>query len=298
MKIALASDIHLEFGDIILKNDEEADTLILSGDVCVAKELSSKLNSSSLITNFFARCSAEFPNVIYIVGNHEHYNGDFATTIPNLKKYLGHNKNLHILDIDSIELNNIVFIGGTLWTNMNKRDPLTLQDIKRQMNDFRVIKNSGKMKTRKVPLYEKNKDGVYLLDKNGYNIHKGFKFKEEPSTFSPEDSVEEHVNTLDYISSVYDATDHDKTIVVVGHHTPSFMSCDPIYAYHKIMNGAYHSDLSEFILDRPRIKLWTHGHTHHAYDYMIGDTRIVCNPRGYHNYESISKTFKLQYLEI
>jgi hypothetical protein len=49
------------------------------------------------------------------------------------------------------------------------------------------------------------------------------------------------------------------------------------------MNGAYHSDLREFILDRPQIKLWTHGHTHHPFDYMIGETRIVCNPRGYEN---------------
>jgi len=52
------------------------------------------------------------------------------------------------------------------------------------------------------------------------------------------------------------------------------------------MNGAYHSDLSEFILDHPQIKLWTHGHTHHPFDYMIGGTRIVCNPRGYDGYEA------------
>ena len=49
------------------------------------------------------------------------------------------------------------------------------------------------------------------------------------------------------------------------------------------MNGGYHSDLSEFILDHPQIKLWTHGHTHHPFDYVIGETRIVCNPRGYEN---------------
>ena len=37
MKIALASDIHLEFGPITLTNDESADVLILAGDICVAK---------------------------------------------------------------------------------------------------------------------------------------------------------------------------------------------------------------------------------------------------------------------
>jgi hypothetical protein len=36
------------------------------------------------------------------------------------------------------------------------------------------------------------------------------------------------------------------------------------------------------MLDRPQIKLWTHGHTHHPFDYVIGECRVVCNPRGYH----------------
>jgi hypothetical protein len=61
------------------------------------------------------------------------------------------------------------------------------------------------------------------------------------------------------------------------------MSCHPQYAHDYIMNGGYHSDLSDFILDHPQIKLWTHGHTHHPFDYVIGSTRVVCNPRGYEN---------------
>ena len=39
MKIALASDLHLEFADIILKNTDGADVLLLAGDICVAKDL-------------------------------------------------------------------------------------------------------------------------------------------------------------------------------------------------------------------------------------------------------------------
>ena len=55
--------------------------------------------------------------------------------------------------------------------------------------------------------------------------------------------------------------------------------------FRSLVNGAYSSDLSEFILNHPQIKVWTHGHTHHTFDYMIGSTRIVCNPRGYVGYE-------------
>jgi len=50
-------------------------------------------------------------------------------------------------------------------------------------------------------------------------------------------------------------------------------------------------------MDRPQIKLWTHGHMHNASDYMIGETRVVCNPRGYVGYESTNQ-FQLKYLEI
>jgi hypothetical protein len=64
------------------------------------------------------------------------------------------------------------------------------------------------------------------------------------------------------------------------------------------MNGGYSSDLESFIIDRPQIKLWTHGHTHHNFDYMIGSTRIVCNPRGYEGYENTASEFKLQYIEV
>ena len=90
----------------------------------------------------------------------------------------------------------------------------------------------------------------------------------------------------------------DSKVVVVGHHAPSKLSTKPAYERDVLMNGAYSSDLSEFILDHPRIKLWTHGHTHNDFDYMIGSTRIVCNPRGYDGYESRADDFKLVTVEI
>ena len=64
------------------------------------------------------------------------------------------------------------------------------------------------------------------------------------------------------------------------------------------MNGGYHSDLSEFILDHPEIVLWTHGHTHEPMDYMIGTTRVVCNPRGYAGSEKSADNFKLKYIDL
>jgi Icc-related predicted phosphoesterase len=90
----------------------------------------------------------------------------------------------------------------------------------------------------------------------------------------------------------------DRKYVVVGHHAPSKASTHPRYQNDTLMNGGYSSSLDEFIIDHPQIKLWTHGHTHEDFDYMIGSTRIVCNPRGYINHEGRADDFKLKYLEI
>lgn len=318
MKIAICSDIHLEFGPIVLKNTEGADVLILSGDICVAADVQEHDDTphqyghagnaymkSMKVHEFFFNCCKEFPHVIYIVGNHEHYHYDFKYTISDLKKRLGYLPNLHLLDKETFVLNDVTFIGGTLWTDMNKEDPLTLMHIKGCMNDFRCVNNSNRMVVRKVPIYEKNllwtedgkNGGKYIKDEKGNMLPTHYEDREEPSRFSPEDAVEDHKKMLDFIRIVTEGH-YDKKFVVVGHHTPSTFSCHPKWAGDKLMNGGYHSDLVEFIMDRPQIKLWTHGHTHEFFDYMLGTTRVVCNPRGYIDYEDLADRFELKYIEV
>ena len=86
----------------------------------------------------------------------------------------------------------------------------------------------------------------------------------------------------------------DQKFVVVGHHAPSRLSTHPRYAHDTVMNGGYSSNMDEFIEEHPQIRLWTHGHTHEDFDYMIGSTRIMCNPRGYINYEHKASEWQLK----
>jgi predicted phosphodiesterase len=72
----------------------------------------------------------------------------------------------------------------------------------------------------------------------------------------------------------------DGVAVVVTHHSPSSLSSSQTYV-DDILNGAYYSDLSGLILDNPVIDTWVHGHTHESHHYSIGDTKVICNPRGY-----------------
>lgn len=269
MKIKLVSDLHLEFSDIYINNNEGADVLILGGDICIAQDLhdhpepantadqAAIANGTGLgrrqmtaqrFRDFFKRCSFQFKDVIYIAGNHEFYNGKFYAGIDYLRDECAKYPNITMLEQDMKIIDNVVFVGGTLWTNMNKRDPLTMHAIEGMMNDFRIIRN----------------------DQRNY------------AAMSALDVAVRHDRTLSYIKHI--VQEHkDKRCVVVGHHSPSFKSVHEMYQAQTLMNGGYHSDLSEFIMDHPQIKLWTHGHTHYPFDYMIGETRIVCNPRGYEN---------------
>lgn len=286
MKIAVASDIHLEFGDLDLVNTDDANVLILSGDICVAADLDMRDRRqtelgfarwrSEMFHEFFERCATNFPHVIYIMGNHEYYHSDFATALTDVRRKLAHLSNLYILEREIKVIDDVTFIGGTLWTDMNNLDALTLYHMRTMMNDFRVIQNSA------VPVHFRTQEG---------------EFKTRVGKFSPEDAVAEHVKMKQYIQSVVQGN-HDTKYVVVGHHAPSRLSTHEMYKHDTIMNGGYSSDLEEFIKDRPQIKLWTHGHTHHPFDYMIGETRVICNPRGYINYEPEASNFELLTVEV
>ena len=303
MRIAIASDVHLEFGDLILKNEENADVLILSGDICVAADFREsdgiiENGKSQRYTDFFARCAFEFPKVLYVAGNHEHYNGDYAETFKILRNYLGRIENLHILDKEHVIIDDVTFIGGTLWTDMNAQDPVTLAHIRGIMNDFRIIQNSAEMVSYKTMVNAYDGDGNVKLDENGQPIQQA-EFHKRPARFTPEDTVQDHKKMLEYIQvTTAMLGENSNKYVVVGHHAPSKASTHPRYRTEVIMNGAYSSRLDQFILDNPQIKLWTHGHTHEEFDYMIGSTRVVCNPRGYINYEDRADEFKLKYVEI
>jgi Icc-related predicted phosphoesterase len=186
---------------------------------------------------------------------------------------------------------------------MNREDPLTLMHTRAGMNDFREVKNSNRYVSRQVPVYEKNPlwtgdgmmGGKYQVDDTGAMIRVGYKHKEEPASWTPEDSVEDHKRMLDYIRIV---TQDPGKYVVVGHHAPSSQSVADIYRHDTLMNGAFRSDLEEFILDRPQIRLWVHGHMHNNSNYWIGETQVVCNPRGYVGHEDSAEWFKLQYIEV
>lgn len=265
MKIKLVSDLHLEFADLSISNDQDYDLLILAGDIMLSQDLhdhppplsglwsfnelaglGNRQRKAQSYRDFLKRSSFQFPHIIYIAGNHEFYNGKFVKGLDYLREECRKYPNIYFLENDTKIIDDVVFVGATLWTDMNRGDPITMHAIKDMINDYRTIRNDAR----------------------------------EYAKLSPIDTVARHKQSLEYFKQVLDEYANDRC-VVVGHHAPSSLSTAPRYQGDFIMNGAYRSDLSNFILDRPQIKLWCHGHMHNCSDYLIGDTRIVCNPRGY-----------------
>ena len=279
MKIALTSDVHLEFGDYAIDNPHGADVLILSGDICVAEDIRAvgkipggwdadahsgfeRAKRGIMYQEFFQEASLWYRDVVYVMGNHEHYHGDYSRSHEIIQDMLDrlNLRNVHFLEKSLVQINGYTFIGSTLWTDFNKADPLTLQSAEHMMRDFQAVKHSVKGKST----------GNWR--------------------FLPMDALQDHRASVKYIRDTLDQRRHQglnsRRVIVVGHHAPSTLSIHDKYKHEYQMNGCYASDLSDIMLDYPEIQLWTHGHMHDDFDYVIGSTRVVCNPRGYIGYEA------------
>jgi len=256
MKINLVSDLHLEFAPIDLPGGE---TLFLAGDIVPSDTLRPERTDAQGLrvrrraAKFFQETCAKYKNVYYVMGNHEHYHGVFEEDANITRAYLT-GLNIQLLDNDVVELQpGTQLFGGTLWTNYHKENPVYMDYARRSMNDHYVIARNYKVNGRTV-------------------------------VFSPEDALFEHKQTIRKLNNALCKFPNDN-FVVMTHHCPSYGSIHPKYGTDPL-NFAFSSDLSELILDNPRIKVWVHGHTHTTFKYMIGDCRVLCNPRGYARLDS------------
>jgi predicted phosphodiesterase len=262
MRVNVISDLHLEFADLELPG---GDVLVLSGDACESRTLRKyKYDPQNILgdngvagkrldraARFFNEEVTKYRRCIYVMGNHEHYHGKYHKTWHEIIAEMP--DNVEVLEQQHLEIDGVLFLGATMWTNCNKGDPMTMQVLKHGMNDYRAITFNDRVKA----VYRK-------LD--------------------PRDTMGEFVKTTQYFQLMCELN-RDKNIVVCTHHAPTFQSVNEHYKHEREMNGGYASDLSEFIMDNENIKFWTHGHMHDPSDYMVGQCRVICNPRGYYGYE-------------
>ncbi|EHP40658.1 Ser/Thr protein phosphatase family protein [Cupriavidus basilensis OR16] len=96
--------------------------------------------------------------------------------------------------------------------------------------------------------------------------------------FTPATSQALFADSVAWLAERFHAP-HDGQTVVITHFAPSPLSISPKFAGSHL-NASFVSDLRQEI-SAWQPALWVHGHTHDSFDYQLGATRVVCNPRGY-----------------
>lgn len=249
MKIRVMSDLHLEFDrrDFFpIKNTGDDRVLVLAGDI--APWMTDKDQYIRTIATYYT----VFKAIIIVAGNHEFYaQGDIPEVLEDMRKEFSRYPNVHVLENEWVIIDDVVFIGSTMWTDLDERNPASVWHVLSSMHDFSQITVNGQRLNPDL-FWEMNRDAKTFL------------------------------------RLATDTFDGHK-MVVVTHHLPSRDSIPVKYREHKNMWG-YVCEMDNLILNA-KPKLWVHGHTHDSADYMIGDTRVVCNPRGYWDIGEVNPTF-------
>lgn len=232
MRIHILSDLHLEFAPFQLAN-VEAEVIVLAGDIHTG------LNGLKWIREAFPA-----QNVVYVLGNHEFYGQKIPKLTEEIKAAAA-GSNIHVLENDQVEIDDVIFLGATLWTDFRLNGDVELAEVAAQtgMTDFRRI--------RVTPSYRR---------------------------FRPADARRFHRQSLEWLVQQTEAA-KGRRVVVVTHHAPSPRSISARFRDDPL-NPAFASNVEPFIA-ASNAALWIHGHIHQHSDYVIGSTRVTANPRGY-----------------
>jgi len=183
--------------------------------------------------------------VLYVPGNHEFYGGSLDGTIAQLRDLCA-GSNVRLLHDEEVRIDGVRILGSTLWSEFQLPD-LADQDAAEQaattfMRDFQRIR-------------VREADEALL----------------RPADWAAR--FRQHAAWLR--ARLGEA--HAGPTVVISHHAPSMRSIHPRFAGSPV-NLCFVSD-AEHLLEGA--DLWVHGHTHDSFDYRVGATRVLCNPRGY-----------------
>lgn len=251
MRCHYLSDLHLESQafDLALP---KGDVLIIAGDLCHARCLGPErrdrysAEQRERVLRFVDRAVANFPHVLLIAGNHDHYDGVFEETTSLLRQYL---PGVTVLDNEAVVLDGVRFLGSTLWTDFSGQSEAELTAIRKGMGEYFFVK----------------------MRSGGPD--------QPPAKLKPIDTHRANEKAWHWLRQALTA-DPKQSTVVITHHAPSHLGLNPRFAGTHL-DPAYASDFNEEIERFNNIATWIHGHTHIARTYIVGRTAIRSNALGF-----------------
>ncbi len=185
---------------------------------------------------------------LFVAGNHEFYGGDLVGTVRALREH-AEGSWVRVLEHDVWHRHGVRFLGCTLWSDHRLYgSPLQreqgLQQARAMVRDFSRI--------RVAPDFD--------------------------DTLTPAVAQLLFDDAVAWLEQLF-AVPHDGPTVVVTHFAPARGSIAAQFAGSPL-NACFVSDL-EAQIRRWQPALWLHGHVHGSFDYRVGNTRVVANPRGY-----------------
>lgn len=243
MRLWIFSDLHIDVGGPCMQClSPSADLAVVAGDV-----------GEGLVTSLTWLAEQVRPRmpVVFVAGNHEFYHRCLPWEL-EAGRAAAAKAGIHLLENASVRFGDVLVSGCTLWTDY-ELDGSATRSAAMQYADL------------------------------GLSDHRRIFWRPqfELRRFRPEDARALHSASRQFLAEAFRpvAGTPARAHVVVTHHAPSAMSVASRYVGNAL-NAAFASRLDDLI-EAGRPSLWVHGHTHSSFDYRLGATRVICNPRGY-----------------
>lgn len=243
MRIHDLSDIHLEHGHYDYRPPKGGvDLVVIAGDLGAPMGTP---NTPSIVVekrvDKFLRACTAVAPVVFVPGNHDFMGREYLDRVKEFCSWMDRYPGLHVLMGQSVTIAGVKIAGATLWSDFSWC-AVGMRELL-TVPDFHHIQVVGQRLTPDKMAALHRQDRAALLNE------------------------------------IADGAD-----VVVTHFLPCPESIHPRFA-RSTLNSYFCTDQRSVMHDAEGLgrapRLWIHGHTHHPVDVQVGQTRVVCNPRGY-----------------
>lgn len=240
ISLQVMSDLHLEVGQQYTTFDfpVTAPYLILAGDI-------GRLADYDAYLEFLARQTARYERVFLVLGNHEFYGLDFATTHSEARRLESEPRlegKLSVLQQTCVTLpdSGITILGCTLWSHVPADAEAVVAS---KINDFRRV------------------DGWTVERHNAA-----------------------HAADLAWLQAELadlGRSGDGRSVVVVTHHAPSVRETSRPEHLENPWTSAFATDLLSDERAWKLVACWVYGHTHYSAEFERAGVAVVSNQRGY-----------------